>query len=208
MPQWRSAFTIIFTNRGGDAGEERLNLPLWLTVFRLVLIPFVVGLLFIPLPGFNVVAAVLFAVALFTDWLDGWLARRWNQTSAFGAFLDPVADKLIVCAVLVMLVYRDPQWYISLFATIIVGRELTVSALREWMAELGERGVVAVDKIGKYKTAIQMTAIVLMLGDLYRQQWFYIVGVVLLGIASVLTLWSMTMYLRSAWPRLSMARDQ
>lgn len=185
-----------------------MNLPLWLTAFRLVLIPFVIALLFVPVAGFNAVAAVLFAVALATDWLDGFLARRWQQTSAFGAFLDPVADKLLVCAVLVMLVYRDPQWYVSLFATIIVGRELTVSALREWMAELGERGVVAVDKLGKYKTAIQMTAIVLMLAGLFDGGTVYIVGVVLLGIASVLTLWSMSMYLRAAWPRLSMARDE
>src|SRR5699024_1052696 len=98
------------------------------------------------------------------------------------AFLDPVADKLLVCAVLVMLVYRDPHWYISLFATIIVGRELTVSALREWMAELGERGLVAVDKIGKYKTAIQMLAIVLMLAALFDQNATYVAGVILLGI--------------------------
>src|SRR5690625_2676703 len=164
--------------------------------------------MFVRLPGFNVIAAVLFAVALATDWLDGWLARRWNQTSAFGAFLDPVADKLIVCSVLVMLVYRDPHWYVSLCATIIVGRELTVSALREWMAELGERGVVAVDKLGKYKTAIQMSAIVIMLAKLSEQGWIYALGVLLLAAASVLTLWSMTLYLRAAWPRLSMARDE
>src|SRR5699024_6677308 len=107
-----------------------------------------------------------------------------------------------------MLVYRDPHWYISLFATVIVGRELTVSALREWMAELGERGVVAVDKIGKYKTAIQMTAIVLMIVDLFERGWIYIIGVVMLGIASVLTLWSMSLYLRAAWPRLCMSKDE
>ena len=185
-----------------------MNLPLWLTAFRLVLIPFVVALLFAPWAEFSIAAAILFALALITDWLDGWLARRWNQTSAFGAFLDPVADKLLVCAVLVMLVYRDPHWYISLFATVIVGRELTVSALREWMAELGERGVVAVDKIGKYKTAIQMTAIVLMIVDLFERGWIYIIGVVMLGIASVLTLWSMSLYLRAAWPRLCMSKDE
>ena len=108
-----------------------------------MLIPFVVGLMFVPMSGFNIAAAILFGVALATDWLDGHLARRWNQTSAFGAFLDPVADKLIVCAVLVILVYRDPHYYVALPAAVTVGRELTVSALREWMAELGERGVVA-----------------------------------------------------------------
>jgi CDP-diacylglycerol--glycerol-3-phosphate 3-phosphatidyltransferase len=186
--------------------ETRLNLPIWLTLFRLILIPFVVALMFVPLAGANVVAAILFGIALATDWLDGHLARRWNQTSAFGAFLDPVADKLIVCAVLVMLVYRDPHYYVALSATVIVGRELTVSALREWMAELGERGVVAVGSLGKYKTAIQMAAIFLMLFDLAQRSGIYMVGVVLLVIAAALTLWSMVMYLRQAWPRLSVER--
>lgn len=183
-----------------------MNLPIWLTLFRLVLIPFVVGLLFVQLPGFNVAVAILFGLALATDWLDGYLARRWNQTSAFGAFLDPVADKLIVCAVLVMLVYRDPHYFVALPATIIVGRELTVSALREWMAELGQRGVVAVGPLGKYKTALQMLAIFLMLFDLYDQRWLYIVGVTMLAVAAALTLWSMAIYLRQAWPTLSMER--
>jgi len=186
--------------------ETRLNLPIWLTLFRLILIPFVVALMFVPLAGANVVAAILFGIALATDWLDWHLARRWNQTSAFGAFLDPVADKLIVCAVLVMLVYRDPHYYVALSATVIVGRELTVSALREWMAELGERGVVAVGSLGKYKTAIQMAAIFLMLFDLAQRSGIYMVGVVLLVIAAALTLWSMVMYLRQAWPRLSVER--
>src|SRR5699024_7838501 len=177
---------------------------MWLTAFRLVLIPFVVTLLFVPFADYNVVVAVMFAVAVATDWFDGWLARRWNQTSAFGAFLDPVADKLIVCSVLVMLVYRDPHWYVALSATVIVGRELTVAALREWMAELGNRSTVAVGKLGKYKTAIQMLAITIMLARLYEKDWLYIIGVVLLGIASALTLWSMTLYLRAAWPLLKL----
>lgn len=181
---------------------------MWLTAFRLVLIPFVVALLFVPLPSSNVIAAVLFAVAVATDWFDGWLARRWNQTSAFGAFLDPVADKLIVCSVLVMLVYRDPQWYVALFATVIVGRELTVAALREWMAELGKRSTVAVGRLGKYKTAIQMVAITLMLARLYEKDWSYLTGVALLGVASALTLWSMTFYLRAAWPLLTLESNE
>ncbi|WP_123629691.1 CDP-diacylglycerol--glycerol-3-phosphate 3-phosphatidyltransferase [Salinisphaera orenii] len=183
-----------------------MNLPIWLTLFRLVLIPFVVGLMFVPMSGFNIAAAILFGVALATDWLDGHLARRWNQTSAFGAFLDPVADKLIVCAVLVILVYRDPHYYVALPAAVTVGRELTVSALREWMAELGERGVVAVGSLGKYKTAIQMAAIFCMLFQLTEQGIVYGVGVVLLVISAALTLWSMIEYLRQAWPRLSMER--
>lgn len=183
-----------------------MNLPIWLTLFRLILIPFVVGLMFIRLPGVNVVAAVLFGIALATDWLDGHLARRWNQTSAFGAFLDPVADKLIVCAVLVMLVYRDPHYFVALPATIIVGRELTVSALREWMAELGQRGIVSVGALGKYKTAIQMAAIFMMLFDLYDGGSIYLIGVLLLAVAAALTMWSMIIYLRQAWPQLSIER--
>tara|TARA_B100000929_G_C15312455_1_gene354338 strand:+ start:58 stop:624 length:567 start_codon:yes stop_codon:yes gene_type:complete len=180
-----------------------LNLPTWLTLFRLLLIPFVVGLLFVRMPGFNSVAAVLFGIALATDWLDGYLARRWDQTSDFGAFLDPVADKLIVCGVLVMLTYRVPEFFVALPAAIIVGRELTVSALREWMAELGERGIVAVGSLGKYKTAVQMLAIFLMLFDLFERGTIFFVGVVLLVISSAITLWSMVLYLKQAWPRLT-----
>jgi CDP-diacylglycerol--glycerol-3-phosphate 3-phosphatidyltransferase len=183
-----------------------LNLPIWLTLFRLVLIPFVVGLMFIPVAGYSIAAAILFGVALATDWLDGYLARRWNQTSAFGAFLDPVADKLIVCAVLVILVYRDPHYYVALPATVIVGRELTISALREWMAELGARGIVAVGALGKYKTAIQMAAIFIMLFDLADQGRLYLSGLALLIVSAVLTLWSMVDYLRQAWPRLTMEK--
>lgn len=180
-----------------------MTLPNYLTLFRLVLIPFVAGVLFVRMPSFNIAAAVIFGIALATDWLDGSIARRWNQISAFGAFLDPVADKLIVCAVLVMLVYRDPHWYIALPASIIVGRELTISALREWMAELGKRGVVSVGQLGKYKTAVQMLAIFLMLFDLFYQDWIYVLGVVLLAASAALTIWSMIIYLKAAWPVLS-----
>tara|TARA_B100002052_G_scaffold294013_1_gene318096 strand:- start:171 stop:737 length:567 start_codon:yes stop_codon:yes gene_type:complete len=180
-----------------------LNLPTWLTLFRLLLIPFVVGLLFVRMPGFNSVAAVLFGIALATDWLDGYLARRWNQTSDFGAFLDPVADKLIVCGVLVMLTYRAPVFYVALPAAIIVGRELTVSALREWMAELGERGIVAVGSLGKYKTALQMLAIFLMLFDLFERGLVFQIGCVALAVSAAITLWSMVLYLKQAWPRLT-----
>ncbi|HLQ86089.1 MAG TPA: CDP-diacylglycerol--glycerol-3-phosphate 3-phosphatidyltransferase [Salinisphaeraceae bacterium] len=184
-----------------------MNLPLWLTAFRLAMIPFIIVLLFVPMAGFNQAAAILFALALATDWLDGWLARRWQQTSSLGAFLDPVADKLLVCAILVMLVYRDPHWYVALFAVLIVSRELAISALREWMAELGARGTVAVDRLGKYKTAVQMLAIVIMLARLHAKDPIYGVGVALLGIATALSLWSMSMYLRAAWPRLQASRN-
>lgn len=182
--------------------ESHLNLPTWLTLFRLALIPFVIGLIFVPSAGYSHASAALFGIALVTDWLDGFLARRWKQASAFGAFLDPVADKLLVCAVLVMLVYRDPHYYVALSATIIVGRELTISALREWMAELGNRGIISVGRIGKYKTALQMIAIFLMLFNLDGGGWWYLGGVVLLAASAVLTLVSMTNYLRQAWPHL------
>ncbi|NNC22887.1 CDP-diacylglycerol--glycerol-3-phosphate 3-phosphatidyltransferase [Salinisphaera sp. USBA-960] len=180
-----------------------MNLPTWLTLFRLALIPFVVCLIFVPANGYSEAAAALFGIALVTDWLDGHLARRWNQASAFGAFLDPVADKLVVCAVLVMLVYRDPHYYVALPATIIVGRELTISALREWMAELGNRGIVSVGPIGKYKTVVQMIAIFIMLFNLQDGGGWYVAGTILLAISAVLTLISMVNYLRQAWPHLT-----
>jgi len=210
---WPLEFTIISTRRDSFETDNdelvrgrrvNLNLPTWLTVFRLALIPFVVGLIFVPAAGYSQASAALFGIALITDWLDGHLARRWNQASAFGAFLDPVADKLVVCAVLVMLVYRDPHYYVALSATIIVGRELTISALREWMAELGNRGIVSVGRIGKYKTAVQMVAIFIMLFNLGTGGKWYTAGIVLLASSAVLTLVSMINYLRQAWPHLIM----
>lgn len=180
-----------------------MNLPLWLTFFRLLLIPVVVGLLCVEFAARDALVATGFFLALATDYLDGWLARRWNQTSEFGAFLDPVADKLLVCATLVMLVYQDPRLVVAVPAVIIVGREITVSALREWMAGVGARGMVAVGAAGKYKTAIQMGAILIMLADVSAPRGLaYLVGVVFLAIAALLTLWSMAMYLRAAWPQL------
>ena len=185
----------------------RLNLPTCLTLFRLLMIPLVLSALLMPFQGNHLVAAGGFGLAVATDWFDGWLARRWNQATDFGAFLDPVADKLLVCTVLVALVYCDPRLAVALPATVIIGREITVSALREWMAELGKRGVVAVGVAGKYKTTIQMLAMLIMLYDLVAATWLYNFGVTLLWIASVLTLWSMIMYLRAAWPAFSDARS-
>lgn len=181
----------------------KINLPTWLTLFRLVLVPFVIVLLFLPYVQTHYVATAAFVVALATDWLDGWLARRWQQESPFGAFLDPVADKMLVCSVVVLLVYADPRIIIAVPAMIIIGREVAVSALREWMSELGERGLVAVGKMGKYKTAIQMLAIVLMLVELDSGGAIYDFGTALLIVAALLTLWSMSRYLQSAWPHLS-----
>lgn len=181
-----------------------LNLPTLLTWTRVLAIPLLVAVFYLPIDTYaqNVVATVLFVAAAITDWLDGWLARRWGQTSAFGAFLDPVADKLIVCVALVMLVALgrvDP-----IIAAIIVGRELTISALREWMAQIGARTSVAVHSIGKFKTIAQLVAIPMLLFDrpLFRVLDTHLVGTWLIYAAAILTVWSMTYYLRRAWPYL------
>ncbi len=180
-----------------------LNLPNVLTLARIGAIPLVVVCYNLPTAWGRPAAAVLFLVSSLTDWLDGYLARRWNQTSAFGRFLDPVADKLVVAAALVLLVQGHPHSYMAVPAIVIVGREITVSALREWMAEIGERARVAVSMVGKSKTALQMTAITLMLWD-YPLLGLpvYHLGVVLFYLAAALTLWSMLLYLRAAWPSL------
>lgn len=179
----------------------QLNIPLYLTIGRVAAIPVVLALFYTPLPYARQVAAVLFIAAAITDILDGYLARRWNQTSAFGAFLDPVADKLIVSVALVMLLRDEPGGVMAVLVSIIIGREITISALREWMAELGERTSVAVSWIGKVKTITQLTAISLML---WQKPTFglplYELGYGLLFAAAVLTIWSMVMYLKAAWP--------
>ena len=184
-----------------------INIPILLTWLRIILIPLLVGLYYVPtswvIPGGrDLVATVVFVIAAWTDWLDGYLARRWNETSAFGAFLDPVADKLVVAVALIMLV--DFHRLDAILAVIIIGREITISALREWMAQVGARKSVAVSMIGKIKTVAQMTAIPLLL---YHQpigsvdvQYF---GTWLIYVAAVLTLWSMVYYLRMAWPHLA-----
>ena len=180
------------------------NIPMLLTVLRVVAIPFVVLAFYWPEPWARPVAALLFSAAAITDWLDGWLARRWNQTSALGAFLDPVADKLIVATALVVLLSRDPSISLSILTAIIIGREITISALRAWMAELGARTSVAVSWVGKVKTTFQMAAII---GMLWQAPLFgvpvYTIGYCLLFAAAAMTLWSMFIYLRAAWPLLS-----
>lgn len=179
------------------------NVPNILTLLRILLIPILVLAFYFPMELSREIAAAVFIVAAITDWFDGYLARQLNQTSAFGAFLDPVADKLMVSSALVLLVAADPRAAITVAAVIIVGREITISALREWMAELGARAKVSVSVIGKFKTAAQMVAIALML---WQQDVFgipvYMLGLVLLYIAAVLTLWSMIVYLVAAWPIL------
>ncbi len=174
-----------------------------LTVMRILLIPVFVGIYYLPSEWSNLACAIVFAAAAITDWLDGYLARRWGQVSALGAFLDPVADKLMVAVALILLVETNPTPALAVPAAIIICREITVSALREWMAELGARARVAVSVIGKFKTAAQMVAIVLLI---YNQDLWGIpiltTGFVLLYVAAVLTIWSMFVYLRAAWPNL------
>ena len=180
-----------------------MNLPTFLTLLRILIIPLFVGVFFLPVPGSNILCTALFGIAAITDWLDGYLARRWGQTSAFGAFLDPVADKLMVAAALVLLVQSIPTPWVAVAAVVIIGREITISALREWMAQLGSRTKVAVSMIGKIKTTAQMIALLLLL---YREPVAGFptleVGLVFLSVAAALTLWSMVNYLLAAWPIL------
>lgn len=180
-----------------------LSTPTILTLVRIGLIPVFVLVFFLPYTWVNVVTSVIFGLAAITDWLDGYLARRLNQSSPFGAFLDPVADKLMVATALVLLVLAHPNAWMAVAAAVIIGREIAISALREWMAELGKRAQVAVSRLGKYKTTFQMIALLLLL---YREPLLgvpvYALGMVCLYIAVVLTLWSMIVYLRSAWPAI------
>lgn len=177
-----------------------LNVPVTLTLLRIALIPLFVLVFYLPFAWTHPVSAILFLLAGVTDWLDGYLARRWSQISAFGAFLDPVADKLMVAAALVMLVGENGSLWLAIPAIVIVGREIAVSALREFMAEMGQRGIVAVSYMAKVKTTCQIVALLLLL---YHQPLFgmptYALGMVLIYAAAGLTLWSMLVYLRAAW---------
>ncbi|CAG4883873.1 phosphatidylglycerophosphate synthetase [Georgfuchsia toluolica] len=183
------------------------NVPILLTWARIVLIPLFVGVLYLPerwltIPEQNVLATAIFIAAAVTDWLDGWLARRLDQTTAFGAFLDPVADKLMVAAALVVLVQLGRADAIAAF--IIIGREITISALREWMAKIGAAKSVAVSLVGKLKTTAQMAAIPLLLfNDTLGPLDATLVGRWLLEVAVILTLVSMAYYIRMAWPEIS-----
>jgi CDP-diacylglycerol--glycerol-3-phosphate 3-phosphatidyltransferase len=179
----------------------RLNLPTSLTWIRIIAIPLIVIVFYLPVPWARPAAGVLFAIAGVTDYLDGYLARRLGQTSRFGAFLDPVADKLIVATALVLIVEMDPQPYLAIVAAIIIGREITVSALREWMSEVGERAQVAVTYFAKWKTTVQIIGISMMLyGEPLLGIEVYFIGMVLLYVAAGLTILSMLDYLRAAWP--------
>jgi len=179
------------------------TLPNLLTGLRIVLIPVIVGLFYVPSGWGDILACILFAIAGITDSLDGYVARRMGQVSRLGAFLDPVADKLIVATALVLLVSRNPTKIVTLTAIVIIGREIAISALREWMAEIGSRRKVAVSALGKFKTIAQIVGLSMMLfhEDLLGLP-IYKLGLALTVVAAVLTLWSMILYLRAAWPEL------
>ena len=179
------------------------NVPNTLTWLRILMVPAILVLFYLPFPWAQPATGVGFALAGITDSLDGYYARKLGQTSRLGAFLDPVADKLIVAAALVLIVARDPRWFVVITAVVIIGREIAVSALREWMAEIGARGRIKVSVLAKYKTIMQITGLSFLL---YRQDLFglptYKIGLVLTEVAAVLTLWSMVQYLNLAWPEL------
>ena len=183
-----------------------MTAPMILTITRIALVPVLILFFYLPYSWSNIASAVVFVSAALTDWLDGYLARRMELLSSFGAFLDPVADKLMVATALVLLVQKPPELFIhpvvfTVAATVIIGREIVISALREWMAEMGEGGRVTVSSVGKLKTIFQMTSISLLL---IREEIFKLpvalIGELLLYLAAGLTLWSMWVYLHSAWP--------
>ena len=185
----------------------QLTLPTILTLFRIALLPVIVVVFYLPeyFPATrswsNLAAAGIFILAAITDWLDGWIARRYNMSSAFGAFLDPVADKLMVAVALFLIVQQNPTALMAVSSAVIVGREISISALREWMAELGQRAAVSVAWIGKFKTLMQIVAIVVCLHQRdFPELRLYRIGEGLLVVAAVLTIWSAFIYVRAAWP--------
>ena len=185
-----------------------MNIPNLITVLRVLLIPIFILLFYLPYSWSYMAASTVFAVAAATDWLDGYLARRLEQSTPFGAFLDPVADKLMVAVALVLLVQEHANLWLTLPAAVIIGREIVISALREWMAEIGARAHVAVSNLGKWKTAAQMLALVILLANPPAFTFWVVVGYTLLLIAAGLTLWSMLQYLRAAWPHLKTSAEK
>jgi len=181
----------------------KLTIPTIITLFRIVLIPCFVIIFYLPIENANLYAAVVFFIAGLSDWVDGYLARMLKQESTFGAFLDPVADKLMVSVAIVLIVQSHPTIWIALPSAIIISREITVSALREWMAELGERASVQVSMVGKIKTSAQMGAIFfIIIGQPIYEIPLLTVGLTLYYLAAILTLYSMYLYLKSAWPTI------
>ena len=190
----------------------KLTVPTMLTLLRIAMIPVLAVVFYLPYGWSNFVTAAVFGLASLTDWLDGWIARRYGQFSKFGAFLDPVADKLMVSTALFLIVQGHPTAWMALWAAVIVGREIAVSALREWMAEVGQRNKVAVAAMGKFKTIAQIVALLCLLYSVspaqppHPQPWMgevvFHIGDWLLAAAAILTLWSGLGYLRAAWPSL------
>ncbi len=181
----------------------KLTLPTMLTLARIFMIPVLVLVFYLPYKWSNFASAAVFALAAITDWLDGWIARRYGMYSAFGAFLDPVADKLSVTFALLLVVERYDTPWMALLSAVIIGREITISALREWMAQMGAHGLVKVASLGKIKTIVQMVAISCLL---YQESLLglpiFRIGEWLLAIAAALTLWSGFDYLHAAWPTM------
>ena len=175
------------------------TIPNLLTFLRILLIPVFVLLFFLHYPYSTYVVAIVFLLAAVTDWFDGFLARRLQQFSPFGEFLDPVADKLMVAAALILLITEYATWWMALAGIVIVSREIGISALREWMAGLGKRATVKVSYIGKVKTTLQMIALLVLLSQPHGYSWLVILGIVILWVAVILTLWSMMIYLKAAW---------
>jgi len=188
-----------------------MNIANLLTSFRILCIPLLVFFFYLPVDWGQTAAAIIFAIVGWTDWFDGWVARKFNMLSRLGEFLDPVADKLMVAASLVLLVEQHATFWIAVPALVIISREITVSALREWMAEYGERSAVKVVNIAKVKTLMQLSAIFFLLlagkeetiTSIFDHSWLYIWGYIFLYVAVALTLWSMVIYLRATWPLLS-----
>lgn len=191
----------------------KINLATSLTLSRLAAIPLVLFLYWLPSAWAHKISALLFTYACLTDWLDGYIARNYSQSSNFGRFLDPVADKLLVATVLVLLVGLLNKNVLIIPALIIIGREIVISSLREWMAEVGEHTSVAVSWLGKIKTVFQMTALGMLLWfqpfglgfSIGSGLWVYHVGVLLLYVASGLTVWSMVIYLKISWSDLTLS---
>lgn len=177
-----------------------LNIPNMLTLARILLLPVILIIFYLPADWGRPLCCTVFLIAAATDWFDGYLARKWNIESDFGAFLDPVADKLMVATVLILLVEDGVAWWLTVPAVIIIGREITISALREWMANLGSRAKVAVSYLGKVKTTMQITALAMLL---YKHDLLglpiYQIGIVALYVAAALTIWSMVDYLMAAF---------
>ncbi|MEM7564236.1 MAG: CDP-diacylglycerol--glycerol-3-phosphate 3-phosphatidyltransferase [Pseudomonadota bacterium] len=178
-----------------------ITLPTAITLFRIALIPLFVVVFYLPFAAANIVATAIFFIACVSDWVDGYLARSMQQESSFGAFLDPVADKLMVVVVIVLLVQANPSVYVTLPSIIIVAREISISALREWMATLGSGTTVKVSFIGKSKTTAQMFALGFMIfAEPLLGLPIFQIGLTIYYIAAILTLYSMFIYLRAAWP--------